>query len=88
MAVVSAKFELGVVFFPERASWLADFEAELFAFPGSKYDDQCDSVSQALTEDNCSFPMVISPEVLAAARRPRPWRRRHGNHERFVYPGQ
>ena len=42
MAVVSAKFEAGQVFLPERASWLADFEAELFAFPGSRKDDQCD----------------------------------------------
>ena len=65
MAVVSAKFESGLVFFPERAPWLADFEAELFAFPGSKYDDQCDSVSQALTEENCRFPMSISPETVA-----------------------
>ncbi len=78
MAVVSAKFESGLVFFPERAPWLADFEAELFAFPGGKHDDQCDSVSQALTEENCRFPMVISAEVLAASRRPRPWMRRDG----------
>ena len=68
MAVVSAKFESGLVFLPERAPWLADFEAELFAFPGSKHDDQCDSVSQALTEENCRFPMMISPEALAASR--------------------
>ena len=87
MAVVSAKFESGLVFFPERTPWLADFEAELFAFPGSKYDDQCDSVSQALTEDNCSFPMVISAETLAAARRPRPWMRRDGGlYGRIGYP--
>jgi predicted phage terminase large subunit-like protein len=39
MSVVSAKFESGLVFLPERASWLADFEAELFAFPGSRHDD-------------------------------------------------
>ena len=42
----------GCVLLPERASWLADFEAELFAFPGSRHDDQCDSVSQALSDDN------------------------------------
>jgi hypothetical protein len=36
----------------ERAPWPADFEAELFAFPGSRHDDQCDSVSQALTEEH------------------------------------
>ena len=53
MSVVSAKFESGLVFLPERAPWLADFEAELFAFPGSRHDDQCDSVSQALSDDNC-----------------------------------
>ncbi len=78
MAVASAKFESGLVFLPERAPWLADFEAELFAFPGSQHDDQCDSVSQALLEDNCAFPMVISPEALAASRIRRPWMRREG----------
>jgi predicted phage terminase large subunit-like protein len=78
MSVVSAKFESGLVFLPERASWLADFEAELFAFPGSRHDDQCDSVSQALSDDNCGLPMVISPEALAASRIRRPWMRRYG----------
>jgi predicted phage terminase large subunit-like protein len=77
MSVVSAKFESGLVFLPERASWLADFEAELFAFPGSRHDDQCDSVSQALSDDNCGLPMVISPEALAASRIRRPWMRRY-----------
>jgi len=78
LAVVSSKFESGLVFFPERAPWLADFEAELFAFPGSRHDDQCDSVSQALTDDNCGFPMMISAEAIAAARIRRPWMRRYG----------
>ena len=72
MAAVSSKFESGLVFLPKSAPWLADFETELFAFPGSRHDDQCDSVSQALTEENCRFPMVISPEVLAAGRVRRP----------------
>ena len=76
MSVVSAKFQSGLVFLPERAPWLADFEAELFAFPGSRHDDQCDSVSQALLEDNCVFPMVISAEALAASKIRRPWMRR------------
>ena len=48
MAAASAKFEAGQVFLLEGASWLADLEAELLAFPGSRYDDQVDSVSQAL----------------------------------------
>lgn len=72
MAVVSAKFEAGQVFLPERAPWLADFETELFSFPGSRHDDQCDSVSQALLDDSMRFPMTISPEALALFSRPRP----------------
>ena len=65
MAVVSAKFEAGQVLLPERAPWLADLEVELFAFPGSRHDDQCDSISQALSEENVRFPMRISPEAIA-----------------------
>jgi predicted phage terminase large subunit-like protein len=42
MAVASAKFEAGHVLLPERAPWLPDLEAELFSFPGSRHDDQCD----------------------------------------------
>jgi predicted phage terminase large subunit-like protein len=76
MAVVSAKFESGLIFLPDRAPWLADFEAELFAFPGSRHNDQCDSVSQALSDDNGEFPIKISPEALARARIRSPWMRR------------
>ena len=47
-AMQSAKFEGGRVLFPERAPWLAELEAELFSFPGSRYDDQIDSIVQAL----------------------------------------
>jgi predicted phage terminase large subunit-like protein len=50
MAIASAKFEAGNVYLPETAPWLSDFEAELFAFPGSRHDDQCDSISQALND--------------------------------------
>jgi predicted phage terminase large subunit-like protein len=52
MAVASAKFEAGQAMLPERASWLTDLEAELFAFPGGQHDDQCDSISQALLDNN------------------------------------
>jgi predicted phage terminase large subunit-like protein len=48
MSVQSAKFESGQVLFPKSASWLEVLEAELFAFPGSRHDDQVDSISQAL----------------------------------------
>jgi len=48
MAVASAKFEAGQVLLPERAPWLADLEAELFVFPGSWHDDQCDGEGHSL----------------------------------------
>ena len=48
MSIQSAKFESGRVFFPKKAPWLADLEAELFAFPNGRHDDQVDSISQAL----------------------------------------
>ena len=51
MAIASAKFEAGNIYLPEEAPWLSDLEAELFAFPGSRYDDQCDSVSQAINDE-------------------------------------
>ena len=62
MAVAYAKFEAGQVFLPERAPWLPDFEAELFSFPGSRHDDQCDSISQALLNTNFSFMSWLTPE--------------------------
>lgn len=48
MSIQSAKFESGRVFLPKQASWLADLELELFAFPRGRHDDQVDSISQAL----------------------------------------
>jgi predicted phage terminase large subunit-like protein len=66
MSAVSAMFESGQVFLPQRAPWLAEFERELFAFPGVKHDDQCDSVSQALSKQNYNFPMNIRKELLDA----------------------
>ena len=62
MAVASAKFEAGQVLLPERASWLPDLEAELFVFPGSRHDDQCNSISQALLDKNNSWMTWLTPE--------------------------
>ena len=74
MAVASAKFEAGQALLPERAPWLADLEAELFVFPGSRHDDQCDSISQALLDKNISFMTWLTPEdwerILAKSRTP------------------
>lgn len=65
MSVASSKFEAGQVLLPRRAPWLPEFEAELFAFPGARHDDQCDSVSQALIDTNARQPMQISDAVAA-----------------------
>jgi predicted phage terminase large subunit-like protein len=48
MSIQSNKFENGKVFLPIQARWLAELETELFSFPGSRHDDQIDSISQAL----------------------------------------
>jgi predicted phage terminase large subunit-like protein len=61
MAVASAKFEAGQVLLPEWAPWLPDLEAELFTFPAARHDDQCDSISQALEDNNTSFMQWMTP---------------------------
>lgn len=43
-ATVSAMIEAGNVLLPRQASWLADFEAELLAFPSGAHDDQVDAL--------------------------------------------
>ena len=48
MSVESLKIESGEVRLPQNASWKETFLAETAAFPNGKYDDQVDSLSQAL----------------------------------------
>ena len=52
-----AKFEAGLVFFPRQAPWLPEYEAEIFAFPNVRFDDQVDSTSQALAVDPSGFDL-------------------------------
>jgi predicted phage terminase large subunit-like protein len=54
MAIASARFEAGQILFPEHAAWMPELEAELFAFPGGKHDDQVDSISQAILNEKMS----------------------------------
>jgi len=49
LAAVSVQFESGAVWFPKDAPWLGSLKAELLGFPNVKYDDQVDSISQALS---------------------------------------
>jgi len=44
----SSLMESGLVWLPENANWLVEYEEELFAFPRAKHDDQVDSTSQFL----------------------------------------
>ena len=60
LQIESAKFEAGLIFFPRQAPWLADYEAELFAFPHVRFDDQVDSTSQALTVDPSGFDLATA----------------------------
>ncbi|MGO4386811.1 phage terminase large subunit [Microvirga sp. 2YAF29] len=58
MSVQTAKFEAGLIHLPEQAPWLSAFEAELFAFPGGRHDDQVDSVSQALAHGSSGYTLA------------------------------
>lgn len=42
---MAARMESGTVYFRENASWLHDFEDELFSFPSAPHDDQADAFS-------------------------------------------
>lgn len=54
-AAQAMKFESGKVLLPREANWLEAYIAEITGFPGSKYDDQVDSTSQALEMlDSCA----------------------------------
>jgi predicted phage terminase large subunit-like protein len=44
----TAEFESGRVLLPRSAPWLEEYVRELTTFPGTKYDDQVDSTTQAL----------------------------------------
>ena len=48
MDTCSPTIEAGVVFIPEEAHWLFDFELEVSNFPNVTHDDQVDSLSQFL----------------------------------------
>jgi len=44
----SAVFENGGVFLPHTGPWVGEYVRELTGFPGTKFDDQVDSTTQAL----------------------------------------
>ena len=54
---VTSTIENGFVHLPDEADWLDEYRHELANFPKGKYDDQCDSTSQALhwVKKGCAF---------------------------------
>jgi hypothetical protein len=50
------RLEAGMIYFPERAPWLADYEAELLGFPTAAHDDQVDVTSLAAIEASRHIP--------------------------------
>jgi predicted phage terminase large subunit-like protein len=85
MAIQARKFANGQVFFPKEAPGLRDLEDELFAFPNGRYDDQVDSISQALahksptgwTKESCegltNFVNALSQDAMFGRLARRPW---------------
>jgi predicted phage terminase large subunit-like protein len=64
MSIQTGKFESGQVLFPKHAPWLAELEAELFAFPHGRHDDQVDSISQALGHETGFYDLKAFNEGL------------------------
>jgi phage terminase large subunit-like protein len=52
-------FANGHVFLPKHAPWLADYVNELTGFPGTKFDDQVDSTTQALQFLKSGFDLDV-----------------------------
>jgi predicted phage terminase large subunit-like protein len=72
VAKVSAQFEAGSVHFPKNASWVDCLKAELLGFPNTRYDDQVDSVAQALSwmsQHRQSQVSWVAPIVIVKPRR-------------------
>jgi hypothetical protein len=49
LAAVSSMIEAGSLLLPPAAPWLPEFKRELLAFPGGRFDDQVDALSQLLS---------------------------------------
>jgi predicted phage terminase large subunit-like protein len=71
MARHQGRFEAGRVWLPKEASWLAEFESELLAFPNGRYDDQVDALLQVLDwySQNESYinPIMAAPIIITRA---------------------
>ena len=60
----SAVIENGFVFVPEEAPWLADYLAELTAFPAGRHDDQVELDRAVFGVDEGEAPRAGGAGVL------------------------
>jgi predicted phage terminase large subunit-like protein len=70
------RFEAGRILLPLEAPWLAEFESELLAFPGGRYDDQVDALLLALDwyAENQRHLDSLGDIQIFTLWRPSPWR--------------
>jgi predicted phage terminase large subunit-like protein len=61
----TAEFEGGRVLLPRSALWLDAYICELTTFPGSKYDDQVDSTTQALDHLKTNRSLLVWERLVA-----------------------
>ncbi len=71
MARQQGRFEAGRILLPKEATWLAEFENELLAFPHGRYDDQVDTVLlllEWLSDNEYYFasPCLVRPIIVTA----------------------
>jgi predicted phage terminase large subunit-like protein len=69
MLIQSPKFTNGTVQLPRQATWLADTEAELCAFPHTRHDDQVDCLSQTLAYEPPAYQYYDNDKVAAGFER-------------------
>jgi predicted phage terminase large subunit-like protein len=71
------RFEAGRILVPAEATWLADFENELLAFPSGRYDDQVDALMLCLDwflkNEHCLPPSSWPIPILFSMRRSFPY---------------
>jgi len=76
MSRQQGRFEAGRILLPNETPWLADFEHELLAFPGRRYDDQVDALLLFLEwfaqNERCLQPMTFCAPIIV--RRDPAWR--------------
>jgi predicted phage terminase large subunit-like protein len=77
MSRQQGRFEAGRILLPNEATWLADFEYELLAFPYGRYDDQVDALLLFLdwftANEQYLRPVIGYPEVIVRQTDPFPW---------------